>query len=87
VGFVPKAIDLLAKGHVDPFPFITKTLNGLGELLVQLRHPGEIRDEFKVVCAIGEPGPDLRGDGSARRLSRKRLLLTEPPGRLMCCEE
>jgi (R,R)-butanediol dehydrogenase/meso-butanediol dehydrogenase/diacetyl reductase len=87
VGFVPKAIDLLALGRVDPFPFITKTLGGLEELVVQLRHPAEVQDEFKVVCAIGGLAPNLTGDSSARRQARKRPLSPEPPGRLMCCED
>ncbi len=52
VGCVPSALERLAKLEVDPETFLTRSLNGLDDLLLALKDPTALTDELKVVCRI-----------------------------------
>lgn len=55
VGYVPEAIEMLANGGIDPEMFITRTLDGMSQLLAALREPRKLSDELKVSCRISTP--------------------------------
>jgi hypothetical protein len=53
VGSLPRVIRWMADGRLDPMPFLTRRLNGLGELIEWLQHPERFSNECKVVCQVG----------------------------------
>jgi threonine dehydrogenase-like Zn-dependent dehydrogenase len=53
VGSLPRVISWMAAGRLDPMPFLTRRLKGLGELTEWLQHTERFADECKVVCQVG----------------------------------
>ncbi len=52
VGCVPPALERLANLDLEPETFLTRSLDGLDELLAVLKDPIASTDELKVVCRI-----------------------------------
>ena len=52
VGYVPKAIEMLAGGGIDPEMFISRTLDGISQLHAALCEPNSLCSELKVSCRI-----------------------------------